>query len=285
MSDLGSDSYPMIHADHTSSDVANIEDLNSLDPTSIGTGEQSSFPQPHGSVVSSNEMVDNEIGEREGPEGCSLQHPCGDDNDSWTARPDIQRTYSKTVEGHEETDLVENIARNLSGETFLKKRLNNDSDGKSEGDKLGKIVSDSTYNYEIDDDIDKEKLKNYEANADAGHDSDAVDKKKDDHLESEDETVVKNKNDDKDSQTEHEHDKIGNSDSGHNTDLGASEESDASVEIDIDCLANDETGVANTDSVELPNDINDQNNDLTVDSSGDCAERNKIYEDSKRRES
>ena len=283
MYDLGSDSlnsYALVHAEHPPSDVGNLDDLHSLDPTSIGSRSSArSQPQPSDSVVSNTEMFDNETHEREGPEGCSLQQSCGNDNDSYRHRPDLQRTYSKTVEVSEETNLADSIARNLRGETFVKKSDNSDSKANDKGNTV------SACNFEFDDDLDKEKLKNQEMQGNANH-YDAVVESKDGKLGTEEETEVCKGDKNKDSsENETEEERVKESDSSNDNDTEVGADSDASVEVDIDCLASNETGTANADSVELPIDIGYQLSDSTTDSMDDCTEGNQIDEGIRRRES
>ena len=291
MSDLGSDSYPMLHAQHPPSDVANLDDLNSLHQSSINSSVRSQ-PQSSDPVVSSIEL-DNEMLLREGPEGCSLQHSSTNCNDeSYRHRPDLQRTYSKTVEGNEETNVANNIAENFREETFLKKHDNSD---KKTGDKGNKISdNDGTCRCELDDDLDKEKLKN----SDAVKDNETK-KSKGGNLESEEETAMLKLNEEPKS-CQGKSEETLESETACKTESGVKRviddssddienevcaDSEPSVEIDIDCLAASETDANSNESVELPMDhIADQTSD-SEDSTGDCNGGNRIGDDMKRRES
>ena len=267
MSDLGSDSYPMLHAQHPSSEVVNMEALNHLDPTSIDSSVRwIRLQQQCGdSVVSNTEIFHNEMHERQGPDGFTLQQSSTNSNDeSYRYRPDLQRTYSKTVERNEETKLPNNIAENLSEETFLKKR--NYSDRKT-GDKGNNVSeSDGTCRCELDEAVDKEELKNSDA------DIDNETRNRDGNLESEEETAMlklseepkacQGKSDETlESEIVCETD-IGKErvtcDSSNYNDNEACAASERSVEKGIDFLAASET---DANSVDLLMDIADQISD------------------------
>ena len=289
MSDLVSDSYPMLHAQHPPSDDANMEDLNPLDPTSIDSSVRSirSQHQCGDSVVSNTELFHNEMHEREGSEGCSLQQSSTNSNDeSYRYRPDLQRTYSKTVERNEETNLAKNIAENLREETFLKKR--NYSDRKT-GDKGNNVSeSDGTCRCELDDVVDKEELKNSDV------DKDNETKNRDGNLESEEETAMLKLNEEPKAcqgksdetleseivcETEICEERV-TCDSSNYNDNEACAASERSVEKGIDFVAASKT---DANSVDLLMDIADQISDSY--DSIDIIERSKIEEDIRRRES
>lgn len=234
MSSLGSNSYPILHANLAPSDVANLDDLHNLNFDSTGTEESDSLICSANSGDDSLERNASSCVQREGPEGCSLQDSYSDRH--YVERPDLQRTFSKTVEEGEGENLADNIVRNLREETFLKRSVN-DSDSRT------KTIKDFKSN--VVNDIEKEKMKNYAVVVDAGQES---------------RTVIDKDNEIENCTGEENENKLAAKqveicDSETDIVIKADEVSDGSVELPIDCLENHSSFVSNTDFKTMKNNL------------------------------
>lgn len=216
---LGSDSYPILHANHPPNDIANINDIHSLSPETISTNESSSMLTES---VEGNLWHPRE--QRQGPEGSSM--PQTFNGESYVQRPDLQRTYSKYVES--DNIVVDNVARNLNEETLLKTPvLGPASDTTADKNSVCK-----TQNNESDsdmDEIDAEKRKNSETVRDIEQ---CTEKVKEGHGEAHDTNI-------KDHELEKSEGLVKTASSENDVHVETVGESD-SVELPFDCLTNTE---------------------------------------------
>lgn len=216
---LGSDSYPILHANHPPDDIANINDMHSLCPETISTNESSSMSPES---VEGNSWDPRQ--QRQGPEGSSMPQTFNGEN--YVQRPDLQRTYSKYVES--DNNMVDTIVRNPNEETILKTPVL----GPASNTAADKNTACETKNYESEsdmDEIDVEKQKNSKTVKDAEQctetvkegDGEAHDTNKKDH------ELEKSERLEKTASTEND------------VDIETIVESD-SVELPFDCLTNTE---------------------------------------------